>query len=336
MPIFMPEPLQLDLFEEIQNICDDISYGGLDDGAVMADIDPIDHSILRAPSRPFVVMTPHQPLSSQGPLNFPHDSLASLMLQRSYSYRPAVVSPVKRRFEEPITMTPSCQSNKKACTANTSPTIATPTPTVPKKSPVQGGTPLHKACCNPDVKVEEVQDLMREHPDGSITPGIIPTIKNVYCPRTMKMEPKHTMETYQYPINLAIQKGASAKVIEALFEGAPEVLVMQDGPMKECPLSVLIKHRPQEADLMSKMLLANPDCVRVRDRHDNTSTHIACMFAANLTIIRRLSIMHPEALHMKNFHGKAPIQIAQSKSTSDEDAVSFLLEKLYACKELIE
>jgi len=194
---------------------------------------------------------------------------------------------------------------------------------------------LHKACCRKGrpqhqqgsvrfapVTVEEIAEILRRDPVAAYRAVVVEAVKKVYSPMTQQLVSKSVKETYTYPINLAIQSGASPRILEYLINAAPSVLVEQDGPMKECSLAILLRYKPTDyATFENLMTFTRCACVLVRDRHENTALHIACRHAtgsdASLKIVKALVGSFPKALGMRNFHGKTPMQVLSNKIATE-------------------
>jgi hypothetical protein len=137
-------------------------------------------------------------------------------------------------------------------------------------------------------------------------------------------------QTYNYPLNIAIQNRASKAVIEMLLASAPSVLGMADGSLKETSLAILLKNNPDDLSTVDKMLMANYKCVAGRDIRQNTVMHVACSHGAPIDVIRHICIMFPESLHMRNYHRMTPLEMTQRLSVAASDEVStFLRDRMY-------
>lgn len=171
---------------------------------------------------------------------------------------------------------------------------------------------LHRACLNPKVSAFEMDQLLRRHPQAASQSVIIKTNKPIMDPLTCKFVTKRTQEPYTFPLHLAIHNKVSHKVIEMLIKAAPSVLSIRDGRQRETPLAVLLKHSP-DVKLVDTMLLLKPKCVFLKDRHDNTAVHVACMWGVSTDVLRHLCILHPKALTQRNFYFKTPFQTANER-----------------------
>jgi len=186
---------------------------------------------------------------------------------------------------------------------------------------------LHRACLNPKVSAFEMDQLLRQHPQAASQSVIIKTNKQVMDPLTCKFVMKQKQEPFTYPLHLAIHNKASHKVIEMLIKAAPSVLCIRDGSQRETPLAVLLKHSP-DVKLVDTMLLLKPKCVFMKDRHDNTAVHVACLWGVSTDVLRHLCILHPKALTQRNFYFKTPFETANERcyNKCSEAMCAFLTE----------
>lgn len=144
----------------------------------------------------------------------------------------------------------------------------------------------------------------------------------------MKVVQKLTKEPYTYPLNLAIRYKVCNQVLDMLVDAAPQVLTRVDGSLRETPLAVVLKYQPKNVTLFDKLLLDCPSAAMVKDRYDNTITHIGARQGVDVEMVRHMVILHPESLAQRNFHGLTPCELAQQRTSLGTDAVAtFLLEK---------
>lgn len=185
---------------------------------------------------------------------------------------------------------------------------------------------LHRACQQSTVSVQEIEHLLRQDPTTASQSMALMRNKQVVEPTSLVVETKCVYEPYTYPLHIAIHNRANADVIKCLIRAAPSVLAVQDGPLCETPLFVLLKYSPA-IELVDMMLLENPKSVFLKDRRDNTVLHIACQRGVSTAVLRHLCILYPKALSCTNFNGKTPFQIAQQQSvnTFSEEICTFLM-----------
>jgi hypothetical protein len=182
--------------------------------------------------------------------------------------------------------------------------------------------PLHRACCS-SPSVAEIEKLLKADPNAAGRHATLKSTKLTYDRRIHNVVEKEVFENYHYPLNLAIHYKASAEVLTLLMEAAPEVLLAKDGSQGETSLAVLVKRTPQNLKAIDAMLLLNPKSAMTLDRHSNTCLHSACSAAAgtSLDVIRHLTIIYPEALTQRNFHGRTPLLVAQSRTATCSDTI---------------
>jgi len=150
---------------------------------------------------------------------------------------------------------------------------------------------------------------------------------------------KHTIhvmsspfETIQYDqfLNFMIQKGVDSKLLERVINADPNVLLQQDNAGRTFPLHILLKHKPNDVSTADAMMLERPEITSFLDNKGNTPLHIAIMSAVSidtLEIVHHLCAIYPQALRLRNYLGRTPLQLAQQRSTCPEEIASYLLEK---------
>ena len=190
---------------------------------------------------------------------------------------------------------------------------------------------LHRACQQSTISVQEIELLLRQDPTAASQSMTLMRNKQVVEPASLVVETKCMYEPYTYPLHIAIHNRVNADVIKCLIRAAPSVLSIQDGPLRETPLFLLLKYSP-DIELVDIMLLENPKSVLLKDRRDNTVLHIACQRGVSTAVLRHLCILYPKALNCTNFNGKTPLEIAQSQSANPfaEDTCNFLMDFQHA------
>lgn len=131
-------------------------------------------------------------------------------------------------------------------------------------------------------------------------------------------------EAFSYPINIALNHGASFDVLAMLVCVAPNVLAQEDGSNRLCSLSLALTKRPQDTRVVELILTINPRAVAAPDRRHNLPLHVACQKGCPLSIVRQLYGLNRDALQAKNFHGETPLTIAQRNSKCPENVLNFL------------
>ena len=172
-------------------------------------------------------------------------------------------------------------------------------------------TALHEACRRSNVTVKEVEDVLAQDPCAATRPASLYCKKTKYDHVTGKLNDVEVKETHQYPLNLAIQYQVSSDVLERLVAAAPSVLTTGDGPTKQIPLHILMRHKPHDDAAANMMLLKHPDICGIRDTKNNTALHLAVAHGASADIVRNLVVLYPAALSQHNFHGQTPLALAQ-------------------------
>lgn len=204
---------------------------------------------------------------------------------------------------------------------------------VPSIRAAQPADALHLACCRPRVTPAEIERLLRNDPAAVSRSVALKTYKSVYSPILKHTVKKLVKEAYTYPLNLAIQHGACNQVLEMLADAAPQVLTAFDGSLREAPIFVFLKYHPHNCVLFDKLLLDCPSAAYMKDRHDNTITHVGARQGVSLEMIRHMVILNPESLRQRNFHGRTPLELAQQRTSLGTDAVAtYLLEKVHDSK----
>jgi hypothetical protein len=187
-------------------------------------------------------------------------------------------------------------------------------------------SPLHFACLNPATTAKEIEALLCQDYAAASRQVKVKTTKWICHPVTRKAQEKVVNELYTYPIHIAIKNGLDKEVIGILLDAAPSVLNMRDGPQLETPLALLLRTRPQEIILLDVMLLQQPSCAFICDRHDNTVLHLACVHGGSVDVLHHLCLFFPQGLKSRNFHGKTPHELCQQRGTCSEEVSYFMAE----------
>ena len=201
-------------------------------------------------------------------------------------------------------------------------------PTKRVRSHYQESNALHRACCNPNVTVDDLAQILLQDPTSISRKLVISTTRPVYNPGIGEVEQRMLAEPYKYPLNLAIEHSASFDVVEMLMTSDPSVLLENDGVQGECSLLILLKRSPRSCVMLDLLLLQDPRCVMVIDRHQNTALHVACFYGASEEVLRHLCILQRHALWMRNFHGDTPLMVAQNRISVCSDAIVQFLWKM--------
>jgi len=136
-----------------------------------------------------------------------------------------------------------------------------------------------------------------------------------------------------YPLHIAVINGASLEVVRLLTFQNEKVLTMKD---KEgnTPLTVAIKYNAK-TEIINFMLAENEMLPTLLDKRANTPLHIACMYGRREDVIETLMLSFPEGLHVKNFEGLTPLDLALRSSDCSDDIINLLQEALYGAQEKI-
>jgi hypothetical protein len=199
----------------------------------------------------------------------------------------------------------------------------------PKRRKIADPSLLHRACSSRNLSLESVQEILHVDPAAASRQHTLFTEGKVYNYLSHHMETKKVRESYTYPLNMALEKDASAAVVQSLIEADKAVLTRKDGLEQEGSLHILLKQQGNNTSTVDAILVANPSSVLVEDRHFNTPLHVACRSGATMDVIRHLWILYPEALTKRNFHGLTPLDVARNNSHMCSDGVaSFLWQKI--------
>lgn len=120
--------------------------------------------------------------------------------------------------------------------------------------------------------------------------------------------------------------------LKLLADAGPDVLVDGDGP-EWCSALSFALYKRRGIDVVSSLLNANGDQVRVRDRHKNYPLHIACGCGSSLPIIKLLASRYRRALRKSNFHGLTPLDLAKRSSFSSDKVIDYLQEASFGSLE---
>jgi hypothetical protein len=185
-------------------------------------------------------------------------------------------------------------------------------------------SPLHAACLDSGTTAREIESLLCRDHDAACRPVKVKKVNLICHPLTRKPQKQIVNELFAYPLHIAIRNGLGQDVIGILINAAPGVLNMRDGPQLETPLALLLRTRPQNINLVDVMLLKQPSCVSIRDRHDNTVIHLVCIHGGTVDVLHHLCMFFPLGLKRRNFHGKTPYQVCQERVTCSEAVLAFL------------
>jgi hypothetical protein len=189
--------------------------------------------------------------------------------------------------------------------------------------------PLHQACVDAKQNGKLIETVVRKQPLLASVPAKAITSKSIYDFQTSRLERKSVTSTYRYPLNIAIQHDADVTTIEALLRAAPFVVTTPDGGVaRECSLHVLLRHKTHDLQSIDLCLLQTPNAVSCIDRHANTPLHTACAKHASIDVIRHLTVMYPEALGLRNFHGYTPLEIAQRSQHTTDEVLDYLWDSV--------
>lgn len=173
---------------------------------------------------------------------------------------------------------------------------------------------IHHACKRHSQSASVVASVLRVDPRGASRR--LPRTRADFLRRRRQSE-------FDFPINIALRNKASLPALKLLAEASPGVLIEGDGPEWGCALSCSLYER-RGTDVASLLLDANPDQVRVRDRHLNYPIHVACLCGASLSVVELLASSYRRALRKANFHGQTPLDIATRNTLCGDEVVRFL------------
>ena len=177
---------------------------------------------------------------------------------------------------------------------------------------------------------------------------------------------------YSFPLNIALQYNASIDVIAFLLQLYPDVLTKIDGPNQTGSLSIALsainadeieecttattqatrengnmgsladdtmgKTGGTRIDQLIRMfVMANPHCVKVVDRRQNTALHyLAKRQGCDISCesISMVYQLYPEALNMRNGLGHTPVQVAQRNPTVTDTLLDHWYEYSYREQEM--
>jgi hypothetical protein len=184
---------------------------------------------------------------------------------------------------------------------------------------------LHQVCSNRNLSLETLQGILRDDTGAASRRLALFTEEKVYNYLSHHLETRKIRESYTYPLNMALEKGFNATIIESLIDADKTVLARKDGLEQEGSLHILLKHQRNNTDAVDAILMANPRSVLVEDRHFNTPLHVACRSGASVDVIRHLWIMYPGALAKRNFQGLTPLDVARTNDHMCSDGVAYFL-----------
>ncbi|GKZ00356.1 hypothetical protein MPSEU_000988600 [Mayamaea pseudoterrestris] len=177
---------------------------------------------------------------------------------------------------------------------------------------------LHRACCRSDVTLGQVQQLLLADPMAASRP-LNPRLSTTALSHAqMDTDVKTTstaaaslytptpIDSFMYPLNIAITHNARPEAIDALIQAAPHVLSLPDGARLETSLHILLRFAPHEQQVMLEMLLRHPGLASIVDHEGNFPLHVACQSGASSNVIQYLVHVCPDACSARNVHGQTP------------------------------
>ena len=162
--------------------------------------------------------------------------------------------------------------------------------------------PLHRACSNPNVTIEEVKSILKESPDESCIPD------GEGC----------------LPIHVACRARASFEVIKLLTNDYPESFewTNKGGSL---PLHTACSNRAS-VKTVKYLVEACPAAAEVPNNFGWLPLHCACAYGASLDVVRVLFQQYPDGVKKKTYtHGDDPLHLASSSKTS-LDVIKWLVE----------
>jgi hypothetical protein len=186
---------------------------------------------------------------------------------------------------------------------------------------------LHCACRRSSTTVQEIDAILAKDPYAASRPVSLSRSKIVCNPVTITLNTVEVKETFQFPLNLAIQYKLSAPVLERLVRAAPSILAFTEGPDNMCPLQILLRYQPTNEVSVDMMLMRYPLIAGFCDTKLNTPLHTAVSRGASLRTIQRLAGLWSQALTRRNFHSHTPLELAQRHGNVSNYVVDFLLSQ---------
>lgn len=221
--------------------------------------------------------------------------------------------------------------------------VRTVTPTKQDATPTPPPL-LHRLCQAFPTNVSVIQTALMLEPEAvrqAVSLPVLSTSKDRYgngkiwsfkAPAFKSTKKGHMNKTkrrdYQYPVNIAINNGASCEVIQVLASAAPEVLIKPEGAQGLTTIQLALQKEPKNYKLMEVLLQANPAVATIPTIHQNTLLHLACQRACPLAMVQAFYRANPKALHHRNFHGETPVILAQRTLCCPEDVLNYLQAQL--------
>lgn len=187
---------------------------------------------------------------------------------------------------------------------------------------------LHRACCKPQVSLQEIEDILQWLPITATSQShTITTTVSVYNPRLQKVERLTQKQPFTYPLHLAIYHKSAFSVVQRLVQTDSSILGVLDGTNRESPLALLLRIAPNDTQTLDLLLHWYPKAAALTDRYESTPLHVACCRGSPLHTVSQLCAVYPQAIHRRNFHGKTPLELSQQMTAHCSDDVAlFLLE----------
>ena len=192
-------------------------------------------------------------------------------------------------------------------------------------------TLLHNSCKLYPTTVDIVRSALGFDPEA--IRRAIPMLVDSTTPASSSeplVKKQKLIDSYAYPINIALHHKASLEVVELLAKAGPDVLLLKDGPWEGSSLTLAIRSECDMA-IIKAILAANPKQTQVADRQNALPLHAALQVPkVSLELIKLLYRAFPGALLKPNVRGDTPVQVAEKNPYCKEDIVDYLQEEAYS------
>jgi hypothetical protein len=131
-------------------------------------------------------------------------------------------------------------------------------------------------------------------------------------------------DSFSLPLHIAVDRDGSLEVLRALAEASPDVVAMTDGPVSCNAISAHLYKKYHNLGIISMLIKANPEAVKVPDRYKHTCLHVACAQGAPLEIVELIYTSYPDALQIENFHGQRPLEVAERTGICPLNVIDFI------------
>ncbi|KAK1737725.1 ankyrin repeat domain-containing protein [Skeletonema marinoi] len=191
-------------------------------------------------------------------------------------------------------------------------------------------TPLHDACRENKVSLDEILELLNKRPDDVMKKDIYRCLPiHLACATGGSFEVIDALiKAYpdglkapgsdgRLPIHLACANEQSFEVIDALIKAYPDGLKVRDNVYKRLPIHWAFVAEGQSFEVIDALIKEYPDGLKAHDNEGFLPTHLACVKGQSVEVIDALIKAYPDGLKEWG-GGRLPIHLACANGQSFE------------------